>query len=456
MKISMKKYIFLLFLIISALSCKKFVQIPPPKNQLTTATVFADSTGANAAVTGIYINMMQYFNLTPTNGGLTLYTGLSGDELYESVNNTTDAEFYNNARTINNSVDGQFWQLSYQYIYAANACIEGIKSSSGISSTAKNSLTGEAMLIRAFLYFNLVNLYGPVPLVTGTDYSTNSIIGRTDINTIYAQIISDLKFAQSSLSKNTGINARANSYAATALLSKIYLYQAQYAEAITEADKIINSGNFQLETNLNTVFLSQSSETIWSFATVQPGRQTSEGYYFVPSDTISVPTYVITNTLYNSFEPGDKRKSDWISANTVGGQSYPYPYKYKNGSAGGSTVENYVVLRLADQYLIEAEAKANMSDLSGALADLNVIRNRAGLSNFISSDKQTILTAILKERQSEYFCEWGNRWFDLKRTGQANILLSKEKLNWKSTSDLYPIPQTEIASNPKLKQNPGY
>jgi hypothetical protein len=457
MKNFLKSYILFLFPLVSVYSsCKKFVQIPTPKNQLTSTTVFADSLGANAAVAGIYVNMMQTVSLTFTNGGITLYTGLAGDELYQSKTNVSNNEFYNNAITINNGINAGFWRLAYQYIYDTNACIEGIESGNNITPSAKNSLEGEAKLIRAFLYFNLINLYGPVPLVTNTNYESNQSIGRSEVDVIYTQIISDLKFAQAYLPKNSVVNTRANYYAATALLAKVYLFKGDYPNAITEADKIINSGNYMLVTDLNAAFLAGSKETLWSFAPVSVGKQTWEGYFFVPTTTSATPAYIITNSLYNSFETGDLRKSAWINKNVVSGQTYPYPYKYKKGTTTGTSTENYVIFRLAEQYLIEAESRANNNDLNGALANLNIIRKRAGLPNYSTSDKTSLLLAIEKEWQHEMFCEWGNRWFDLIRTNRANAILGVEKPNWKNSSSLFPIPQQEITFNPNLKQNSGY
>jgi hypothetical protein len=184
---------------------------------------------------------------------------------------------------------------------------------------------------------------------------------------------------------------------------------------------------------------------------------TWEGYYFVPSFSTSEPRYVITNDLLNSFENGDLRKTKWINVNVISGQEFPYPYKYKDGNNSSSiSNENYIVFRLAEQYLIRAEAEANLDDLSSAISDINVIRKRAGLPDTDAFDKESVLSAIEKERRAELFCEWGNRWFDLKRTGQVNNVLSKTKSNWKPFAALYPIPLPEINANPNLSQNEGY
>jgi hypothetical protein len=114
-------------------------------------------------------------------------------------------------------------------------------------------------------------------------------------------------------------------------------------------------------------------------------------------------------------------------------------------------------LRLGEQYLIRAEAEAHLNDNTNAIKDLNIIRNRAGLANYAGATDQTsVLTAIMHERQVELFCEWGNRWFDLKRTGTIDAVLGAEKPGWQPYIALYPVPLTEIQSNPFLIQNPGY
>lgn len=442
-------------LIFAITSCKKFVDINGPKNQLTPSAVFADSTDASAAILGIYVNMMQANPFGFASGAITLYPGLSADELYVTTNDAETNQFYNNQILANNNINQSQWTLAYNYIYDANSCIEGTMASKNISTATINSLTGEAKFIRAFIYFNLVNLYGPVPIITTTDYHKNRLIARSPTDSVYSQIISDLKFAQANLPTSVS-SGRANFYAATALLAKAYLYAGQYALAIAEADKVINSGKFSLETDLNNVFLATSKETIWNMLPVVANKATWEGYYFVPSSATTKPKYVITNTLFNTFEPGDNRKAKWIKSNISGGQSYPFPYKYKVGSTTTPPTEYSVVIRLGELYLIRSEAKANNNDITGSIADINLIRNRAGLPNTLASDKVSLLSAIGKERQVELFCEWGNRWFDLKRTNRAGVILSTIKSNWNNNVILYPIPLSELNANPNLKQNNGY
>lgn len=116
-----------------------------------------------------------------------------------------------------------------------------------------------------------------------------------------------------------------------------------------------------------------------------------------------------------------------------------------------------MVLRLAEQYLIRAEARVRQNNISGGQSDLNAIRNRSGLPNTTANDQGSLLLAIEQERRVELFTEWGHRWFDLKRTERAEAVLSPFALkDWQSTDVLFPIPQTEREINSRLTQNEGY
>ena len=119
--------------------------------------------------------------------------------------------------------------------------------------------------------------------------------------------------------------------------------------------------------------------------------------------------------------------------------------------------EYYMVLRLTEQYLIHAEASAEQNKLADAIADINLIRRRAGLPDLPDSlDQAQTLSAIMQERRIELFAEWGHRWLDLKRTGQADAVLGPIKTTWQTNAQLYPIPLSELQSDSKLTQNAGY
>ena len=117
-------------------------------------------------------------------------------------------------------------------------------------------------------------------------------------------------------------------------------------------------------------------------------------------------------------------------------------------------------MRLAEQYLIRAEARAEQDKLIVSMEDVNKIRQRSNLSaiNILDSDldQDEVITIILEERRKELFTEWGHRWFDLKRRRKADPILSSKKPHWEDTDVLYPIPEDELLKNPNLIQNPGY
>lgn len=447
-------------------SCKKLVEIDPPSNKLVSSTVFSSDASATSAVLGLY-SEMTIVSLGFSNGAISIYTGLSSDELGFTGTTASTLELLNNSITVTNSnMNTPLWYRPYQYIYQANACIEGLAKSSGVSTATKNQLTGECKFMRAFVYFYLYNLFGDVPLETSTDYNTNAQMARTPIAQIQAQIIADLTDAQTLLQPQypTAGVVRANKWSATALLARMYLYQKKYDLAEKAATDVIGSGAYTLLSDLNTVFLANSKESILQLMPTSTGYNTVEGNTFVPSTSATAkPAYNLTASLLGSFEAGDKRFTNWVASKTVSAQAFAYPYKYKVKTNFGSTfalTEQYTLLRYAELYLIRAEARAGQSKITGvnsAETDLNAIRGRAGLGNTTATTQAQMMLAIEQERRIELFAEWGHRWFDLKRTGRADAVIGALKGSvWQSTDQLYPIPASQIALNPTLSQNNGY
>lgn len=439
-------------------SCKKFTDIDNPTDQLNSDLVFADSSTAVSTVTGIYSEMLTGRNLF-SNSETTLYGGLSADELYFYTPGTRD-EFTKNQITQANhfTIDNAFWKPAYKNIYAANLAIEKLAASQQLSVSLKKQLTGEAKFIRAFCYFHLVNLFGDVPLITLSKYQDAAISPRAASAEVYSQILLDLNDAKMLLSPKyvSMERVRPNKWTAAALLSRCYLYIKRWQEAETEASSIIASGDYFLESNLNNVFIKNNTEAIWQLMPVRPGANTYEALEILPLSNFSSPTYLLTSRLRNSFENGDNRKLAWIKSRVFNNDTVYFPYKYKM-SNNPILSEYYSVFRLAEQYLIRAEAEVNQNKITEAVADINFIRNRAGLPNTSANSSQLLKQAIEKERQAELFCEWGHRWYDLKRTGRANDVLSILKPGtWQPTDILWPIPQQEINLNPSLIQNPGY
>jgi hypothetical protein len=246
----------------------------------------------------------------------------------------------------------------------------------------------------------------------------------------------------------------------SAFLAKVYLYRQEWQKAYDAANTVIGSGEYSLEPDLNNVFLDGSQEAIWQLPANGYSQVTAEAGAFIPYNSSVTPNYIFTPFLKNAFESGDQRLQQWAKVTTmnIGGvdQTVYSPYKYKNLYSSAATVEDYMIFRLGELYLIRAEAAAHIGNTSDALDDLNQVRARAGVPASTASTEDDLLTAIMHERQTELFTEWGSRWLDLKRTGTIDAVLSAEKTGWDAHDALYPVPNTQLNLNSLLKQNPGY
>ncbi|UKJ06963.1 RagB/SusD family nutrient uptake outer membrane protein [Solitalea lacus] len=453
-------YISLVVLLFVSVSCEQFVDIDAPKGVQDKETTFSNDGSATAAVLGLYA---YYENkMVPLNNA----TGLAADERMST--NAADAEFLNNSITIENAVNSSsFWNILYAQIRNCNLAINAMDKSPTLSLPVKSQLTGEARFMRAYMYFNLLNLYGGVPLSLSAVGTENATLPRNTEEEVWGQIFTDLLAAKSLLKPEypSADKARANKYAVSALLARAYLYHKEWAKAEAEATEVIESGVYSLSSPAAT-FKKGSTETILQLST-QTGRS-SLVTNNVPANPAITPRYFLRPGFDLAFEKNsggvdDARKSNWTGKNNAG---IYYSYKYKVLTGSGD--EYTILFRLAELYLIRAEARAQQSKLIGpnnAESDLNVIRTRAGLDNKLNLNRAAMLAAIEQERKVELFAEYMHRWFDLKRTAgstdntktRADEVLSALKgAFWQPTDKLFPIPSVEIVHNPALIQNLGY
>ena len=437
--------ILLLLLLILTLGCRKFLDIDPTPSQTTTGNIYSDDLSATSAVTGLYYSMMSAGGKL-FNGGISIFPGLSADELQRSFTSPVEMPFYTNSLDSSNRDLSLLFSNGYNYIYQANGILESLAASGQVSAATKTQLSGEAKFIRAFTYFYLVNLFGSIPLITSTNYQVSDNSPRVPIDSVYSQIDLDLQAALSLLAPSyatgptdSADRTRPNRWAAYALAARVTLFQQNWASAEALATSVIQSGAYELEP-LDSVFLAASKEAIWQ---LQPTAtiNTAEGNSFIPSSASVRPTYTISPWLLNAFQSGDQRKAHWTAFNTISGTHYYYPYKYKIRSGGSPYGEYNMVLRLAELYLIRAEARAQQGDLADALADLDLIRTRAGLPPLAGSlDQAQCLSAVQQEDRIEFLAEWGHRWLDLKRWGLAATTLATEKGSWQTGDEWYPLP----------------
>lgn len=453
-------------------SCKKGLVIDPPFDTPVGEKVFSTNSSAAGVLTGLYSVLAQNGVMTGSTESISLTGGLSADEfaLHPNANAIYKVRYTNALARGDN-----YWAAIYSNIYNVNAAIEGLSNSTTLTPSVKQQLLGEAKFLRAFFYFYLVNLFGDVPLITTTNYKVDALAARTSKDLVYEQIVADLTDAQSLLSVGylaanvvdaSNDRVRPTKAAATAMLSRVYLYLGQWSKAEMQASSLINNTtSYSLVTDPNAVFIKNSTEAIWQLQPVNPGWNTEDARFFILTgapDPFSKPVY-LSNFLLSGFEVGDLRKINWTGYVTANSVTYYFANKYKVATQNEPVTEYLMVLRLAEQYLIRAEARAQQDNIAGAKEDLNAIRTRAGLANTVANDRTSLLTAILHERQVELFTEWGHRWFDLKRTGNIDAVMgapggvcAAKGGTWSSYKALFPIPQADMNKNPNLVQNTGY
>jgi starch-binding outer membrane protein, SusD/RagB family len=474
----MKKYNFILYkktalaslMITIALlftGCENLLEIDPPKTEVLASEVFSTDASASAALVGMYSSMVSGSAFQ----NIGYACSISADEMNGSDADYPFTDFGINSLTSSDYGALDLWTGFYKTIYQANNIIENATQSTGMSAAVKTQFVAQAKFVRALNFFYLVNMFGPVPLTITPDVKTNNALSRASTDDVYAQIVLDLKEAEADLpadySSYSNKRDKPIKSAASALLARVYLYMDDYANAELKATEVINTSslyNLLSTAEIANVFLKDSKESIFAInpQTATGHWLTNENYYYYYGSEFESPYYTLTSSLVDSFETGDVRKTAWIGSFVDSGTTYYYGAKYKDYEGASAPLEYSVVLRLSEQYLIRAEARANQNNIvgtTGAVADINVIRARAGL---VALDATTMtqtqcLTNIEQERRVELFLEYGNRWFDLKRTNRADAVIGALKPDtWKPTAVLFPIPQTEREKAPQLTQNDGY
>ncbi|PWV45402.1 RagB/SusD family nutrient uptake outer membrane protein [Chitinophaga sp. S165] len=459
--------------------CKKYLDMPLPLDVIAGEAAFTTDKSCAAVINNVYSSLAGGsggINNIFDGKGIGYYTGIYSDELQSiGLPTATERIYYQNAVQAANT--GGTWASIYKLMYSINLAIEGVSSASEATVRYKSQWLGEAYFMRALLHFYLVNLFGDCVLATTSDYRVNNTASRSKVQDVYAQIIKDLLQAQSLLSdsykggngQETVDRGRPNKAAATALLARVYLYNKDWTNAEIQASAVIGNSLYQLPA-LAEVFLKGSKETICAFAPVAGSfARDYEAYNngmaaTVPAFPANGVQVAMSNDLVSTFEPGDNRFTSWtrlatsITDTTI---RYRFPDKYKTRI---NDVEYIVVLRLAEQYLIRAEARAQLGRVVGAgsaQSDLDAIRTRAGLPGTTASSSAEMQNAIAKERRTELFAENGHRMFDLRRTEKLNDLMvvltpMKGGTSWQPYMQWWPIPVDDIFANPNLVQTAGY
>ena len=502
----MKKVFLITIISLIAFSCKEeFIDLQPISD-MNAGIFYKTEQDMNQAVLSPYASLRGLYNqnfiyVSEIRSDNTTFSWVPGNSKdMTSIDNLGDPLLSDNSFVTN------VWNSSYNTILRSNIVLDKIDAVPFTDNKLKEQYKAEAKFIRALVYFWLVRVYGDVPKVDHElTVQEAYTIGRSPIQEIYDFIVEDLKFAEANLpvSYAAGDKGRVTVGGAKGLLAKVYMTMAgyplkkgasYYALAETKALEVINMPQYSLVPDYKALFdvaSENNSESLFEIQYKKGGFGTGSPWNndFAPRFSNKEVVQVGDKSGFNAptpdmsgaYEAGDPRKTISMSDGYVavpGGQTVNEKYvkKYYDVSFSGSDNDNnWIELRLADIYLLYAEALVRQGKQQDvALTYLNKIRERArnstgGSSTILldyapfSSDAEFLL-AIEKERRVELAFE-NHRWFDLVRTERAQAVLSAEQkeqngfdpATWSDNMLFFPIPLQVIQSNPeKIKQNPGY
>lgn len=487
----MKKYIPIIALmaVFSLNSCEKYLELEPVSESVAVSNTSADSVyykSANeveAALAGAYSDFKnEYYELDYFVNG-----DAQSDDAYAGGDNPANFQIDDYKLDATNTNVSRDWRYLYSTIGKVNTVINNVSAVTDPALTAdrKAEIIGEASFIRAFMYFQLVQLWGDVPLQL-TEVKTISAAKLDEIYPIifparapqadvYRQIIIDLETALASVRTTAPHKGFATKGAVNAVLAKVYATQEphDWAKVKEYCDAVI-AGGYTLLPDYDQLWNNAAENTAESIFEINYNGGITDGNWgtkiFRGLDwkKFNLPS----NDLVKAFDDaGDtKRKAASITFQDVSGKwsdahwpqtHYPFINKYRNFNEGSN--QNYIFIRLADILLLKAEALNELGNQAGAITLVNQIRNRVNLANTTATSQADLRLAIEKERRLELAFE-GIRWYDLKRTGRAIAVANAavgangENLGYNLTQNrlVWPIPQSDLDKNTKLTQNPGY
>lgn len=435
-------------------SCDNILE-PQPRLDISTGQAITNKRGAEAALLGAYSELQSnsYYGFE-----YPALAYLSADEVDWSGSFNFYQQFDLNAIPSENSSIKSVWSQIYRVVNVANNLIEKVPAiqDRNLTEAQRQKILGEAYFLRALSYFDLGRAWGGVPLVLKptTTKEGGKGIKRATLQQTYEQVLSDLEQAEKLLPSLTA-RSRASKEAVWALKARLYLYQKQWEKAEEYATLVINSGRFNLVKPYSSFYTGKLTQESILELVYDNSDRNSHANYWLPSSRGGryewKPSAGITSELRDATIGGER--SAVIGSQINNGKETVFGQKYSKVATGE---DGAFILRIAEQYLIRAEAKLKKAtpDLRGALADLNKVRERAELEPLVIADVNTALLAVEQERKVELAFE-GHRWFDLIRTGRAAAVLGISDQN----KFLFPIPNSEILADPDLgpeDQNPGY
>ncbi len=501
-------YILAMVLILCVISCSDEFTTNGPQNVEDLDTFFLEESNVEEAVIGIY-DLMQ-FNYSVDWHSAFVVKMMPGDDANAGGANSTDVQTFQDiddytAVTSSNGSIENVWNLFYRTIALSNLVIENLEES---TLSNKERAVAEAKFFRAWCYFELTTMFGGVPLRTTVPAAADDFaIAKSSQSDIYVQIEADLTDAISGLSDKSAVSDafRVSSGAAQALMGKVLVFQERYNESIPYFEAVINNVSHDLEPNIADVWSSISEFGMESLVEIGfistagvtwgnfewGGRNESnihaqlmgprENMYDVSSIGlvngwgVNLPTEKLVTAFEDAGDVARKAvtlitEQELIAAggsvleaqwDYEGALRIKYGTTSESTSEGGDTVLNYGInfriFRYAEVLLLAAEAYNEIGQYGDARAQLNKVRQRAGLADVdVSLVGDDLFEAIVNEKFLELAHE-GQRFWDLVRWGRASTELSTT--GYTSKNDLFPIPISEIDKNVLMTiadQNPGY
>jgi hypothetical protein len=428
-------------------SCSDFLDVQP-KDSVSDETTIVDKTSAQTAVRGIYRQLGDddyYGALFQTIGYL------SGDNIQWTGSQSIIQQFISHAVKADNTNIATVWSGIYSTINRANQVIDKLPGVNDATLTAdeRNALLGEAYFVRALAYFDLARTWGGVQLVVKATSNINDTKGlkRSTLEQTYAQVLKDLQTAEPLLPETTN-RYRATRKTVWALLARFYLYQRNWEQAEVYSSKLIQDAKYRLLKPYSAFFANNvvaTDESIFEISYSATNINAHRGYWQPPANNGTrqwAPNDAFIALINNPAVGGNRN-----AAVAITNQGLWYGNFYYRSPA----TDPAYVLRIAEQYLIRAEARAQQNNLQGALADLDAVRDRAGLTGSTAVSQNEILLAIENERRLEFAFE-PHRWYDLVRTGRAGTVLGVTD----ERRYVMPIPAIELSADNALDPNPGY
>ncbi|HEX8022828.1 RagB/SusD family nutrient uptake outer membrane protein [Mucilaginibacter sp.] len=444
------KYTIPVLSLVTLASCKKFLEVQP-KDSVSDSQTIVDRASAETAVRGIYraLSADNYYGVNFVSVGY-----LSGDNIQWTGSQSIVQQFIDHNVKADNATVSGIWLAIYTTINRANyviAKLPGVTDAT-LTTAERNQLLGEAYFIRALCYFDLARTWGGVQIVTTPTISATDKNGikRSTVEQTYAQVLSDLNAAEPLLPLPTAQNpVRANKETVYALKARYYLYQKDWTNAENYATLVLgDTQNYSLLKPYSAWFANNvvgTKESVFELAYSATYTNGHRGQWQPPANS-GTRQWAPNSTflaLVNDPTIGGNRSA--LVAKTSAGLWYGNLY-YRSPATDPA-----YIIRIAEEYLIRSEARAQLNKLGDALTDLNAVRDRAGLTATTAVSQADILLAIENERRIEFALE-GHRWFDLVRTGRAAAVLGVTD----TKKNILPIPVDQLNVDPALTQNPGY